>query len=224
MNLALIGKNIQHSKSPEIYKKLLGEMLTTFDLLDYAEERDIPKALDLFNKYQGISITSPYKKYFLNEIRLHGCPKDIAGINCMRLNKGVVEATNTDFLAIKEILSGMQEALVNKKINILGDGVMSNVTALALKDLNISYEIFSRKKTENFHQLTFADVLLINSCSRDYVFHGNIKKNVIFWDYNYNFLPHQNTLPNICDQYIDGYSLLTTQAKFALEFIKNVTV
>jgi shikimate dehydrogenase len=224
MNLALIGKNIQHSKSPEIYKKLLGNELHIFDLLDFADETLIPKALELFQKYQGISITSPYKKYFLNEIRLLGCPKGIAGINCMRLNNGVVEATNTDFLAIKEILSGMQGALVNRKINILGDGVMSKVTELALIDLNLSYEIFSRKKTEKFDQLTFANVLLINSCSRDYVFKGNIKKNVIFWDYNYNFLPHQNTLPNICDQYIDGYSLLTTQAKFALDFVKNVTV
>lgn len=224
MKLALIGKNISHSRSPEIYKNLLQGNFISCDLLDYENETEIPKAAKLFLKYDGISITTPYKKYFLDQVVLINTPKDIPGFNCMRRNGEKIEATNTDFLAIKSIIRDMKEDLAGKKIKILGDGVMSKVTELVLLELKLDFEIISRRKTDNFSQLSFSDDFVINSCSRDYVFQGKLTKDTIFWDYNYNFLPHQNTLPLRCGRYIDGLSLLELQAKFALQFWQNVTV
>lgn len=218
MKLALIGKNISHSRSPEVYKKILGDQLTEYKLLNYEDPSKIPTALELLSSFDGISITSPYKKHFLSVATLVDCPQNIPGINVMRLGNNKVEGTNTDFMAIKAFLVDWQSKLKEKEIIILGDGVMSQVTALALIDLNLSYKIYSRKKTKDFYRLSFKNAFVINSCSRDYVFDGIIERNVIFWDYNYNFLPHQNTLPLKCEQYIDGYSLLESQAKYAVQF------
>ncbi len=224
MKLALIGKNISHSRSPEIYKTLLKENLSSYDLLDFESAAQIPSAINLLTKFDGINITSPYKTHFMNEVMLVDTPHNIPGINCLRRNENKCEGTNTDFLAIKDILISMKNDLADKEVQILGDGVMSKITELVLSDLKISYKILSRKKTKNFSQLTFADSIIINTCSRDYVFSGNLGKNIIFWDYNYNFLPHQNTLPLKCEKYIDGNFLLELQASFAVKFFKNVTL
>ena len=46
--LALIGKNISHSKSPEIYNKLLNNQVE-YHLLDYPSINEIPE-MDFFSK------------------------------------------------------------------------------------------------------------------------------------------------------------------------------
>ena len=218
MKLALIGKNISHSRSPEIYKNLLGEKLSSYILLDYKMEKDIPTAQNLFLKFDGISITSPYKKHFLTEVHLVDCSRNIAGINCLRKKNNFIEGTNTDFLAIKEIILKLKSENTFQQMAILGDGVMSRVTELAFQELNLSYQIYSRRLTKFFDQLIFSDTLIINTCSRDYVFKGEIGKNVTFWDYNYDFFPHISLLTPLCKKYIDDHSLLHLQAKYALAF------
>jgi shikimate 5-dehydrogenase len=222
MKLALVGSKITHSRSPEVYQKLLGNKLTSYDLLDYDDISFVPKAHELCTKYDGINITSPYKKYFLNEVEIRNCPGDIPGVNCMVKSKKGIIATNTDYLAVSEIAQGLYK-IQPMKFVILGDGVMSQVTELVLQSLNYDYEIKSRSKTKCFDQLIFENCIVINACSRDYVFSGEILSNVIFWDYNYNFIPHQTSLPSVCKIYIDGYSLLELQAKFAISFWESVT-
>ncbi len=218
MKLALIGKNISHSLSPEVYKKFLGDKLTHYNLLDYPQADDIPKAVDLLSNWDGISITSPYKKHFLSESSLVNCPLSIPGINCLRMRNGIVEATNTDFLALKILLTEHENEFFKKKIVILGDGVMSKITEIILQKLGFVYEIYSRKLTSNFSDLVFQNCFIINACSREFEFTSKVLENVIFWDFNYNLITHQKTLPFICEKYINGYFLLETQAKCAIEF------
>ena len=77
--LALIGRNIAHSKSPEIYSKLL-ENNVDYHLLDYPSVDQIP-SLDYFSKnFEGISITSPYKEVFINDVELVGKAKELKAI------------------------------------------------------------------------------------------------------------------------------------------------
>jgi shikimate dehydrogenase len=218
MRLALIGKNISHSKSPEVYKEILGEKLQSYELLDYTEEILIPSLKEIFLKFDGVSITSPYKTHFLSEVNLVNCPVGVAGINAVRFFNNVYEGTNTDFIAIKVLLEGFKNILKDKKVVILGDGVMSKITEQALQVLGIEYNLFSRKQTTQFDQLIFENNFIINTCSRDYTFLGNIRENVVFWDFNYNFLPHEKLIPTICSEYISGLSLLESQAKYAVLF------
>jgi shikimate dehydrogenase len=224
IKLALVGKSIQHSKSPEIYRNLLNEKVE-YDLLDYSDSTLIPKASDLFKNYMGINITSPYKLHFLNQVVLSPIAFRVQAINCMKLHQGKIIGENTDFMAVKSILEKYKDSYSNLEIIILGDGVMSKVTTLALDDLTMSYKVLSRKLMEGFDRINLCDftstvkqVLIINTCSREYVYHGPLPVEALFWDYNYAFIPHSSLFLDKIKSYKDGLEMLELQAQYALTF------
>lgn len=225
IKLALIGRNIQHSLSPSIYKNIYGSKIC-YDLLDYADEKDIPSAEKIFETYTGINITSPYKKHFLNEVELTENAANLKAINCLKKENGRIVGENTDYLAIIEILSCWKKKYGNLTIALLGDGVMSKVTEQALIKLHLSYRVFSRKMIPAFDQLNLKDeyisgneqqLLIINTCTREYVFKGDLPQDAMFWDYNYQFSPHEY-LKNQIKLYVDGQEMLELQAQYAISF------
>lgn len=218
LRLALIGKNIAHSKSEEVYKNLVNTPFE-YELLDYESELLIPTLNSLFEKFQGISITAPYKSSFTKQIKdlsEHGI------VNCLRLNNGVVEATNTDFLAVKEILERYLNCGVSK-IRILGDGSMSQICQKILHSKNISFEIFSRRKnnldlvSKNLDKPDFS-CLIINTCSRDFRLSHSSTWGYHFWDMNYDMSSHRELFSRVNVSYFDGLEQLELQAKYALSF------
>lgn len=216
---ALIGKNISHSQSPQIYRKLIHEQIK-YDLLDYPGENEIPSAQDLFKIYDGINITSPYKKHFLNQVELSGPAKLIGAINCMKKFDGKIFAENTDFPAVVDLLKRYLEK-DNFEVVILGDGVMAKLTTLALKHLNKDFKQYSRKTVEHFALLNLLDhdrQLIINTCARDYIFQGKVTSNSIFWDYNYSNPKQEFALKGKVQKYVDGLELLHLQAQYAVAF------
>lgn len=225
IKLALVGKNIQHSLSPSIYKNIFGNKVQ-YDLLDYADSDKIPSVETLFKTYSGINITSPYKTFFLKDVELTANAKTLGAINCLKTENGKVIGENTDYLAIFEILSKWNQQYENLEVALLGDGVMSGVTAKALQKLNIKYKIYSRKKTKDFSYINLSNeyvvdekriLLVINTCARDYIFNGALPLNTIFWDYNYNFTSH-DFLRSKVKVYKDGQEMLELQARYAVAF------
>jgi shikimate dehydrogenase len=225
IKLGLIGKNIQHSLSPSIYKKIYGPKIS-YDLLDFQNEDSIPNVEKLFETYSGINITSPYKTVFLKQVELTDNAKQLGAINCLKKENGIIIGENTDYLAIVEILNRWLLNYKFTEVAVLGDGVMAGVTTEALKKLNLKFKIFSRKKTPDFNSLDLKSVLnlhendsllVINTCSRDYTFSGSLPLNTIFWDYNYNFTPH-NSLKQKVKLYCDGQEMLELQAQYAVAF------
>lgn len=225
---ALVGKDISHSRSPEMYRKLISPNVH-YDLLDYKESSLIPSAKELLTNYDGINITSPYKQHFLNEVELTPTAKELGAINCLKKGKDKVWGENTDYLAIVDILNGLKNTHGDLDVVILGDGVMSRVAQLALKNVHLSFRIFSRKLTKDFAQLNLDETifsspkrpLVINTCSRDFVFSGKISKEALFWDYNYNFSSHFSQIPSKVHQYMDGLEMLERQAFYAVAFWSN---
>ena len=229
IKLALVGSKIQHSQSPDLYRNLL-KLEVQYDLLDFESSLEIPPAKELLLKYNGISITSPYKKHFISQVHLTKELQTIGAINCLYLKNGIVWAENTDYLAILDILSDYLVEFKKLNVIILGDGAMSNVTQYALSKLRIpTFKVFSRKNTKHFDQLNINEIfknqfpesgkkLVINTCSRDFVFNGYLDNQTTFWDYNYNFLPHSETIGDQAEQYIDGLKMLELQAQHALAF------
>ncbi len=100
---ALIGKDISHSRSPEMYRKLISQDIM-YDLLDYCNESEIPSAAKLLNQYDGINITSPYKKHFIAQVELSAIAKEIGAINCLKMREGRLFGENTDYFSVFEIL------------------------------------------------------------------------------------------------------------------------
>jgi len=223
ISLALIGKNISHSRSPQIYEELLNQKID-YQLYDCAEERDIPNLQEIFKKHQGVSITSPYKKFFLDKVLVMPGFEQLNAVNAIRKSGDIFEALNTDYLAIDKIL----EDFKGFKIIVLGSGVMALITEKILEKKRFEYKVFSRKNNGPIEKINLTkvfrseneNILIINSCSRDYIFNGALPENSVFWDYNYDFKPHQDLIPTKNVRYIDGFNLLKLQAKFALEFFR----
>lgn len=229
ISLALIGKNIAHSKSLALYEKLLNRKIK-YSLLDCSSSKEIPSVEMLCSKYLGVSITSPYKRHFVGKVSIDDEAKALGVINCL----GKVgheghrcKGTNTDYFAVDEKLDEVYQKYGRLETFLLGDGAMSQVTQRVLNRKKIKYKVFSRKLVDNFDNLNLeklnppakkSKVLVINSCAREYVFKGTLPKGCVFFDYNYDFPPHQALIRSRVLEYIDGYGLLESQARYSLRF------
>ncbi|MGI4991358.1 hypothetical protein ACRXCV_01940 [Halobacteriovorax sp. GFR7] len=220
LKLGLLGKNIQHSKSPEIYNELFDGQVE-YSLLDINDEKDIPQLEEIFSNLQGLSITAPYKKHFLNDVSLEESVKEIGAINCIKYDGTQFFGTNTDYLAAKEII--LNNSYEQKEIVMLGDGAMTNMFKVLFKELNINYHQFSRKKNGDLNSIKYDSfvsldkALIINCCARQFQFNSVLSKNSIFWDMNYSHEYHQSFLSNKLT-YVDGSELLYLQAVEAKKF------
>lgn len=216
LKLALVGQNISHSRSQEMYEKILGRKVA-YSLLDYRDEHDIPKASELLERYVGVSITTPYKEHFLDEVKISQEVLPLKAINCLGKVNNQLVGTNTDFLALKEILKRYS----HKNIIILGSGAMFRVCSKILQDESTSFLNFNRAKDGDIDKIDlskYENSLIINTCARSYIFNGRLHESAIFYDLNYNFEKHVDYFSQLGNQYIDGLELLELQAKYALEF------
>tara|TARA_B100000029_G_scaffold85494_1_gene75974 strand:+ start:92 stop:790 length:699 start_codon:yes stop_codon:yes gene_type:complete len=222
ISLALIGKGIQHSKSQNMYEELLGQKIN-YDLIDCQNENEIPQLEEMFSKFDGVSITSPYKTFFLNKLKLDHDVKKINAVNCIAKIGGDFKGFNTDLIALDEIINNYIKNYGKLGFHILGDGVMSKLIVYILNLKKIPFQIHSRKTCKDLEQISLKEkvgsetkTFIVNCCSRSFIFKGVANKEFIFWDMNYSFLAHQQSLPLIFEEYVDGLSLLKLQAKYAL--------
>lgn len=219
--LGLIGKDISHSRSKEMYITLLQEDVE-YSLLDYESADEIPSAIELFQMgFEGLSVTYPYKKFFIDQVTIDSkIVQDLSAINCLKYKDGVVFATNTDYLAAREIIKN----LGHLNYLVLGSGNMSNVFKVVFKELGIEAQFFNRKDHGDLNQINYIShcqngkkTILINCCSRKFVFDTQLPSNCTFWDMNYSFPEHIH-LKKRNHEYREGTDLLLLQAKFALDF------
>lgn len=199
-----------------MYEGLLGEKVD-YRLLDYSCEEDIIPLNDIFLEVQGLSITSPYKKHFLNSVKMSPEIERLGAINCIYKKDKSFYATNTDYLAVKKILSDKYNS---KDIVLLGSGVMASITKNVLSELKLPFTQYSRSTHGDLNQvnLSGSNKLIINSCSRSFVFKNKLDPDSIFWDYNYSYDPHIEYFCNLDIEYVDGLEMLRLQAKYALKF------
>lgn len=230
MRLGLLGYPVQHSRSPELYRRFLGNELTSYELFSCEKKADIPSLETFRNSLDGLNITSPYKEHFVGQIEIPSTlVRSLGAVNTLAFVGEKTFGTNTDLVAIVEILKNYKHDYESIKIILLGDGVMARVTRLVADDLGIPVLQFSRKLTKDFpgidlrayHQHDVQNII-INSCSREFVFNGQVSGEEIFWDYNYAFAPHENSLPGMIKLYQDGQEMLERQAKAAITFWKEL--
>lgn len=224
MKLALLGRSISHSLSPSLYRELLGDKLERYDLLDCATSAEIPDLKTLAESYDGLSITSPYKEHFFSEVIIQSpLVKELAAINTLSFRKSGIFGTNTDVIAVEQILTQWKEKYGELSLVLLGDGVMARLTRGVARNLGIPYRQFSRRKGDDLTQLDLSQsedhqTIVINTCSRDFIFRGKLAPSQIFWDFNYSFLPHQSSIPVQVKTYVDGQEMLRLQALAAIDF------
>lgn len=221
--LALIGSGISHSRSPEIYRKLI-DLDIKYDLLDIKNVEDLPTCEYLSENYDGINITAPWKKAYakfaINEVA------HLPGVNCLRFDGNICQATNTDWTAIKVILPQiMKFHNCTNECVVLGDGVMASILLDVCRRMSIQVKQYSRSKGYHLNELQLLNddknnhrKLLINACGRDFKFEGTLRGTWVFWDLNYSHSNHEKEIQSETVKYVDGYELLETQAKHAIQF------
>lgn len=216
IKLALIGKNIAHSKSQQMYEEILS-CAVNYTLIDCQSTSDIPAAKNLLQKYAGISITAPYKKHFLDEAEV--LPKHKCGVNTLYRHDGIIYGENTDVAAIENIINEYMQR--PKRVIVLGSGVMAEIVQEELKKKEVSYTQLSRR-AKNLDQLEAhiiegsLSLLVINTCAREYTFDGPINFCYDFWDMNYDLKKHQEYFADGPVKYSDGLLQLKLQAKYAV--------
>lgn len=214
-NLALIGRNIDHSKSPYVYKEIL-KVDCNYDLLDFSNESEIPSLYKLLEDYKGISVTAPYKKFIFNNCdKVNTVATKSKSVNCIKLVDKKVIGTNTDYLALEKILKNIED----KKICILGNGAMASTLRNIFEDRSIDYDIYYRAKHSDLNQIDYSDHnFIINACAREFEFSAQLEKNSTFYDLNYSHSTNKNNVLKLKANYIDGFELLVEQARQALIF------
>ena len=227
ISLGLLGANISHSLSKEMYEGIIGESVD-YSLIDIDKEENIPSLTVLFDSYklQGMSITYPYKKHFIKAVSYDDpLIESLKAINCIYKREDVFWATNTDFLAALHLIETKYLVLYENFV-ILGSGNMAKVFEVALKKMKLDYISFNRQKDGDLNSIDYQDklskfniekTLIINTCSRDFIFKPTLALKCGFWDMNYSFSPHQN-LDQKGLKYFEGIDLLKEQAKSALKF------
>ncbi len=229
MKLALLGFPIIHSKSPYLYRKHLGAELEIYDLISVEDPRHLPSLEELSKKYNGLNITSPYKEAYFNQVKIdHLKTKDIGAINTISFSSTGWFGINTDLMAVDLLIKKYIFDYPNIFFIILGNGVMARMTKIVLSDLKLPYHNFFRSKHGDLSDLDltgFRDplkkLMVINTCSRSFVFKGKLHPDTIFWDFNYSFSPHEELIPKKVKLYIDGLEMLDLQAQEAIRFWKT---
>jgi len=223
IKLALIGKGIAHSLSPKLYKEFLGPTIQ-YDLLDIASESALPSADELRSRgYQGINITTPWKEHYASYAITSA--QAWGAVNCLKISSNEVLATNTDASALSVLMPQLQQKTQSQCWVVLGDGVMARMACKILRDLGLSHSNYSRRKGDDLTQINLPQLhshagtkIVINACSRSFNFTGKLDGTWVFWDFNYAHEYHSKALPMVCREYVDGLSLLETQARHAVKF------
>ncbi|MGB0453853.1 MAG: hypothetical protein ACPGJV_09075 [Bacteriovoracaceae bacterium] len=223
LSLALAGKNISHSRSKFVYEKLLNEEVDYYHYDCDASEL-LPSLEEVFKSYKGLSITAPYKRHYLDRVSIDEEVRPLEAINCIKKVEDGFQATNTDYMALKEIFQ--KRISSHHSVVILGDGAMGKVTEHLFGVLKIPYKVFSRKKDDHFFDIDFGSLyskedklFLINACSRKYFYNKSLAENSVFYDYNYSSETQASYIQSLNNvQYVDGMELLEGQALYALKF------
>jgi shikimate dehydrogenase len=218
INLALIGKDISHSRSKDVYKKLLHNDLS-YDLLDYESDKDIPPLGELLKQYVGISVTAPYKEFIYSLLDEEVNPTGLPQINTIKMENDKIIGINTDKLALIEIINNYTKKYNKIHWHVYGSGAMAKLCNQILATETV--ENYSRKQNnlDFFKPAINKKNIVINCISRDFVFSMPLAGDTLFLDLNYNH-PNQDYFESIGIPYTSGQLMLELQAAHALKFWK----
>lgn len=135
----LLGKKLSHSLSPLLHSIFFEEMgiEAEYKLYEVAEhEIDNFKNYMFENSIEGVNITVPYKKAFLDKLDfISDEAKEIGAINLLYIKENKFYGDNTDYYGFKQTLLTNQIEPSGKKMAIIGRGGASASVYKVLKDM-----------------------------------------------------------------------------------------
>ena len=147
MRLGLIGKPLGHSWSKQIHESFLDVEYQMWELGeneldDFFERRD----------FDGINVTIPYKQRVIAYLdELDDKANKIGAVNCIVNHDGKLKGYNTDYLGFMMILK--RNNVDCNKACVLGNGGASKAVCEALDELDIDYDLVSRRGYMSYEEL-----------------------------------------------------------------------
>jgi len=143
----LIGKNLDHSFSPEFFKnKFQKEKINdaSYKLFPLSDIPEFKLLIQQNKDLSGLNVTIPYKQSiisYLDELDLHA--RNIGAVNTIQFVNQKLIGYNTDYLGFMDSLLPILSSRTIKAL-IIGKGGSSLAVAYALKQLNIDFKFITR--------------------------------------------------------------------------------
>jgi len=238
MKYGLIGEKLGHSYSKIIHEQLIDNY--TYELHPLKEEE-----VDTFMKekaFDAINVTIPYKQTvipYLDEISKEA--KQIGAVNTIVNKNGVLIGYNTDYLGFAYTLRKHGINIKNKKVLIMGNGGASKAIqavihneqpkAVVIVDIVKSEGILSIEEVYANHLdceiiINTTPIGMYPNMDGSSVDIHKFKNCFACIDAVYNPLRSDFILQaqELGIKGINGLEMLVAQAKYALEFFKDITI
>jgi shikimate dehydrogenase len=167
----LIGHPVTHSFSKDFFQRLfLTEGLKEhhYELFDLPQIEMLPELIRL-RQPSGLNVTIPHKESVLKYIdHVDAIAAETGAVNCLKMVDGKVHGYNTDYLAFRETITGLDLPSGIAAL-VFGSGGSSRAVTTVLRHLNIPYLVVSRTADEQQlayqqlnHKIITGHPLLIN--------------------------------------------------------------
>lgn len=147
----LIGNPIAHSLSPKLFKAAYPGSDMTYDLI---EVETIEEGLDIFKRgYDAVNITTPFKESaFAAADRADSISRSLGATNLLLKKDGMIQAANTDFWAVTNILRLHKMRFDDPNVMVIGCGGAGKSAVLAATNLHLTTVLANRslKKAREF--------------------------------------------------------------------------
>lgn len=133
---ALLGKPVKHSLSPQVFAAL-GKLLdrdVKYKAIEVAGD-DLDATIVKLRKeeYAGFNVTIPHKRSpALTASNVSGEARAVGAVNCVKIEKASLKATNTDAAGFYDALSETGFKVKQNATNLLGAGGAARAVAYAL--------------------------------------------------------------------------------------------
>jgi shikimate dehydrogenase len=160
----LIGFPLGHSFSKKYFTEKFekeGIENSVYELFAIENIGDLPQILAENPTLQGLNVTIPHKETVLPSLdELDATAAFIGAVNCIKIANGRLKGYNTDAFGFeKSLQQWLSENDANPKTMsalVLGTGGASKAVAYSLQQLQIPYQLVSRKAAEG--QLSYEDL------------------------------------------------------------------
>jgi shikimate dehydrogenase len=147
----LIGYPLSHSFSKKYFTAKFAEegiLNCSYELYPIASIDELTGLL-ASQDLEGLNVTIPYKEAVLPLLdEQTPAVREIGACNCIRIQNGRLTGYNTDVTGFRQSIEPLLQAH-HRHALVLGTGGAAKAVAWVLKNLGISYQYVSRKKTAN---------------------------------------------------------------------------
>lgn len=147
----LVGYPISHSLSPRLFRAAYPDSDMTYDLI---EVESVEEGLEIFNReYDAVNVTAPFKESaFSAANRSDSISRSLGATNLLMKKDGTIQASNTDFWAVTNILRLQKMRFEDPNVMVVGCGGAGKSAALASTNLHLTTVLANRslKKAREF--------------------------------------------------------------------------